>query len=148
MIFCLYTAKSFYLKDTVVSVNCFNYKMQVEYKSRRWLHCCKELYVWVSDEQLWKIASRMTSSGGKMEVREKKIPQFLCFTSIHFQWPTTLFSLQKESHFPLLLSTRFVRKLKRKGMKNISANACPLSNQVQWLQKPQDGTWFVPWFSQ
>lgn len=38
-------------------------------------------------------------------------------------------------------------KLKWKGTKN-SANTCPLSNQVQWLQEPRDGTWFVPCSSQ
>lgn len=83
-----------------------------------------------------------------MGLREgKKSPNFYASPQYIFSGLQCYFLPKKNpiSHF--FSQPGFVCKLKWKGTKN-SSNTCPLSNQVQWLQKPRDGTWFVPCFSQ
>lgn len=144
MTFCLYTAKSFYLKDTVASVvlitKCkqntkagadftiaktftFRWVMNNYSKLLQGWHHLVEKWGWEKKNNFYA-SPQYTFSGLQRYFLSKKNP------ISHFSQPG------------------FVCKLKRKGTKNISANTCPLSNQVQWLQKPRDGTWFVPCFSQ
>lgn len=72
----------------------------------------------MSGEQLEQIVSATTLSGENIGAREnQKISQFLCFTLIHFQWPTTFFlaKICPVSHFFSQLELLCNSTVKKKG---------------------------------